>query len=104
MSLYGASYTSSRYSIRYSKATKNWKAQPIKEAKTYAYMPQLLLDIIDYREVSRKFQRLDSPTPKDRNDPTRHRPTIAAIPKPDKKKLIEERKKHSSCTGNSNLG
>ena len=78
----------------YSKATKRWKVRVVKQAKSYDYIPELMLDIARYREVSESIQRLDSPVGKHPNDPSKKIPTIAAVPKPAKRQLILDYANH----------
>ena len=68
-----------RYNAVFPKHKKDWVAKPIKEAKTYEYVPRMLHEVVKRREHGTTGGDMEVP-----NLP----PNIASVPKPDKEKLI----------------
>ena len=66
----------------------------MKVAKTYAYIGDLLMDVLNKRELS--DQRLDAPTEVDPKDPKHIRRCIGKGHHPTKTELIERHKSRFS--------
>ena len=83
-----------RYKDKFSKATGNWSTSPVKVAKMYAYIDDLLLHVVNKRDMSKG--RLDAPTKTDAKDPRHIRRNLAKVPHPPRDELIERHKSRFS--------
>ena len=73
----------------FSKAANQWVVKPVKEKKEYAYIPDLLIDIISaYCDGSKKVR---DPIERNASDPIQVAKTIAPKQPPETKKLVETR-------------
>lgn len=77
------------YARKYTKRTKRWHAEPLKEAKTYKYIPLLLARILK-RRMEKEGSVLDA-VPRSENDPKNISPSIAMAVPPPTHVLIQEK-------------
>ncbi|XP_070540791.1 uncharacterized protein [Ptychodera flava] len=67
-----------RYARKYSKRSNRWTAVPVKEKKTYSYLPVITALILHKRRIDQKG--IKQPTVLSQEDPRRIAPYIAPIP------------------------
>lgn len=82
-----------RHKSYYSKATKLHSAGDVREPKQYEYIPDLILEVINKRELAE--ESLDAKPKVRPDDPRNLQPTIAAVPKPPMKDLVAGRQKYT---------
>ncbi|KAL9960634.1 hypothetical protein ACROYT_G034118 [Oculina patagonica] len=78
-----------QYKRKYSKRSKNWRAEPVKEGKKYPHWPLLAAKILQKRAINPEsiVQRMEIPT----NHPKRLAATIAMKDAPATKDLVKDR-------------
>ena len=76
----------------YSKATKRFSVGPVKEAKEYKYIWNLIEEVVNARELAEGSERLDAPSMRHLSDPRNLQATIARVPRPPMEDLIRAHK------------
>ena len=89
-----SSHSFYRYKDKYSKATGNWSTVPAKVPKMYNYIDDLIMDVLNKRELGETS--LDTRATMLLEDPQRLRRNIATAPRPKKAQLIERHKSRFS--------
>ena len=89
-------YYTCRHRGVYSKATKQYSAKNVKEAKRYDYINGLIVEVINKRELGVVgVERLDAKVKRSKDDPRNIQPRTAKVPKPTMEKLISDKKEKS---------